>query len=46
MSDLLQDPALAAEFPATTREEWLRLVQAALKDRPYEKLVEVATVNR
>ena len=39
MADLPQDLALAAEFPAVTREEWLRLVQAALKDRLFEKLV-------
>ena len=39
MADPTQDLALAAEFPATTREEWRRLVHAALKDRPYEKLV-------
>jgi methylmalonyl-CoA mutase len=39
MADLPQDLALAAEFPAANREEWLRLVRAALKDRPFEKLV-------
>jgi methylmalonyl-CoA mutase len=39
MADLHQDLALAAEFPATNREEWLRLVRAALKDRPFERLV-------
>lgn len=30
---------LAAEFPSATREDWLRLVRAALKDRPFERLV-------
>jgi methylmalonyl-CoA mutase len=30
---------LASKFPAATREDWLRLVKAALKDRPYERLV-------
>ena len=30
---------LAAEFPATDRAEWLRLVEKALKDRPFEKLI-------
>ena len=29
---------LAAEFPAATREDWLKLVRAALKDRPFERL--------
>ena len=28
----------AAEFPPATREDWLKLVRAALKDRPYERL--------
>lgn len=36
MSDQLP---LAAEFPAATREDWLKLVRAALKDRPYERLI-------
>ncbi len=30
--------ALAAEFPAATRDDWLKLVRAALKDRPFERL--------
>ena len=30
---------LAAEFPAATREDWLKLVRAALKDRPFERLI-------
>ncbi len=30
---------LAAEFAPATREDWLKLVRAALKDRPYEKLI-------
>jgi methylmalonyl-CoA mutase len=30
---------LAAEFPPATREDWLNLVRAALKDRPFERLV-------
>ncbi|HEV2629344.1 MAG TPA: methylmalonyl-CoA mutase subunit beta [Pseudolabrys sp.] len=34
-----QDLPLAAEFPATDRAEWRRLVEKALKDRPFEKLV-------
>ncbi len=31
--------SFASGFPASTREDWLRLVKAALKDRPYERLV-------
>jgi methylmalonyl-CoA mutase len=31
--------SLAADFPAATREEWLKLVAAALKGAPFEKLV-------
>lgn len=30
---------LAAEFPAATREDWLKLVRTVLKDRPYEALI-------
>ena len=30
---------LAAEFPATDRADWLQLVEKALKDRPFEKLI-------
>jgi methylmalonyl-CoA mutase len=33
------DLPLAAEFPPATREDWLKLVRAALKDRPYERLI-------
>lgn len=36
MSDEL---TLAAEFPAPTRDDWLKLVGAALKDRPFERLI-------
>jgi len=28
-----------SEFPPATREQWLKLVRAALKDRPYETLI-------
>ena len=35
MSDELP---LAAEFPASTHEDWLKLVRAALKDRAFERL--------
>jgi methylmalonyl-CoA mutase len=30
---------LAAEFPPATQADWLKLVQAALKDRPFERLI-------
>ena len=35
---MADDLTLAAEFPPATREDWLKLVRAALKDRPIEKL--------
>ena len=31
--------SLAAEFPPATREDWLKLVRSALKDRPFERLI-------
>src|SRR5687768_2261720 len=36
---MTEDLKLAAEFPPATREDWLKLVRAALKDRPYERLI-------
>ena len=36
---LHHDLSLAAEFPATDRADWVRLVEKALKDRPFEKLI-------
>jgi methylmalonyl-CoA mutase len=30
---------LAAEFPPASREDWLKLVNAALKGRPFERLI-------
>jgi methylmalonyl-CoA mutase len=35
---MADDLLLAAEFAPATREDWLKLVRAALKDRPVEKL--------
>jgi methylmalonyl-CoA mutase len=35
---MTDDLPLAAEFPAATRDDWLKLVRAALKDRPVERL--------
>ncbi|HEX2537257.1 MAG TPA: methylmalonyl-CoA mutase, partial [Pseudolabrys sp.] len=34
-----QDLALAAEFPATDRADWVRLVEKALRDRPFDRLI-------
>ena len=34
-----QDLVLAGEFPATARPEWLTLVQKALKERPFDRLI-------
>jgi methylmalonyl-CoA mutase len=36
---MADDLKLASEFPVATREDWLKLVRAALKDRPYERLI-------
>jgi len=36
MSDA-EDPAFASEFPAATREQWLRLVDGMLKGAPFDK---------
>src|SRR5690242_9440950 len=36
MSD---DLPLAAEFPSASRDDWLKLVRTALKDRPFERLI-------
>ena len=35
---MTDQPPFAAEFPSATREDWLKLVRAALKDRPLERL--------
>jgi methylmalonyl-CoA mutase len=35
---MADDLPLAAEFPAASRDDWLKLVRAALKDRPFERL--------
>src|SRR6188474_898217 len=37
MTDAKDDLALGAEFPAATREQWLALVDKALKGAPFEK---------
>jgi methylmalonyl-CoA mutase len=36
---MTNDPSLDAEFPPASREVWLKLVRAALKDRPFERLI-------
>jgi methylmalonyl-CoA mutase len=38
MTDLEQKVALATDFPPATREEWRKLVDAALKGAPFERL--------
>jgi methylmalonyl-CoA mutase len=35
---MTDDLPLAAEFPPASREDWLKLVRTALKDRPLERL--------
>jgi methylmalonyl-CoA mutase len=37
MADAPTDLPLAAEFPPTTREQWRKLVEAALKGAPFER---------
>src|ERR1044072_8682749 len=36
MSDA-EDPVFGAEFPAATREQWLKLVEGVLKGAPFDK---------
>jgi methylmalonyl-CoA mutase len=36
---MTDDPSLAAEFPPASREDWLKLVKSALKERPFERLI-------
>ncbi len=38
-ADMSDDLPLGAEFPPATREQWLRLVDGALKGAPFDKLV-------
>jgi methylmalonyl-CoA mutase len=37
MSDPAEDLAFASEFPAATREQWLKLVDGVLKGAPFDK---------
>ena len=37
MSDPTEDLAFASEFPAATREQWLKLVEGVLKGAPFHK---------
>ncbi len=39
MNDRTEDLPLASEFPPAGRDDWLQLVRAALKDRPFERLI-------
>jgi methylmalonyl-CoA mutase len=36
---MIDELSLAAEFPPATREDWLKLVRASLKDQPFERLI-------
>jgi methylmalonyl-CoA mutase len=36
---MTDDLSLAAEFPPASREDWLKLVRATLKDQPFERLI-------
>jgi methylmalonyl-CoA mutase len=40
-----EDLALAAEFPAATREQWLKLVDGVLKGAPFEKRLTARTYD-
>src|SRR5215207_4212433 len=44
MSDA-EDIAFAAEFPAATREQWLRLVDSVLKGAPFDKRLVAKTYD-
>jgi len=44
MSDA-EEPAFAAEFPAATREHWLRLVDGVLKGVPFDKRLVARTYD-
>ena len=35
---MTDDLSLAAAFPPASREDWLKLVRSALKERPFERL--------
>src|SRR5262245_20616430 len=37
MADPTEDLAFASEFPAATREQWLKLVDGLWKGRPFDK---------
>ena len=36
---MTDDLPLGSEFSPATREDWLKLVRGALKERPYERLI-------
>jgi methylmalonyl-CoA mutase len=40
-----QDLAFASEFPAATREQWLRLVDGVLKGAPFDKRLVARTYD-
>jgi len=45
MTDVQDDLALAAEFPPATHEQWLALVDKALKGAPFEKKLVAKTYD-
>jgi methylmalonyl-CoA mutase len=45
MTGPLEEPAFAAEFPAATREQWLRLVDGVLKGAPFDKRLVARTYD-
>jgi len=45
MGDIPDDLPLAAEFPAATEEQWLRLVDGVLKGAPFERTLVAKTYD-
>jgi methylmalonyl-CoA mutase len=45
MTEPVEEPAFAAEFPAATREQWLRLVDGVLKGAPFDKRLVARTYD-
>ena len=45
MDEPIEELAFAKEFPAATREQWLRLVDAVLKGAPFDKRLVAKTYD-
>ena len=45
MTDAPESLSLAADFPAATREDWLKIVSAALKGAPFDKKLVTQTYD-